>query len=271
MIAVVLLLLLLALVSPAKAELTWFWTAESTTLNCTGTSPCSSGSDYSAGADTTGSISGASIDSSAAKSGTNGMLVNAGNDDIQFNSEAAIHNTAAGAIAFWFNVQTWSSGHSLIYVRDNASDNDRIFILLSGVDELQFQIQRSGGGTSTLTTTNANLGTGNWYFVVARWDDSANDRALHVYDSSGTEQGSGIEDLSTNFDVPSALVGTSTFRLGDNLSGGATVWEDLFMWGTAWVDGDTFYCNRDITTHANYAACASGGGVHNLMLLGVGK
>lgn len=249
----------------AHATITWFWRAESTTLDGT--------HDYTAGVDTTGTTSGASIDASAALVGSNGVLVNASLDDIQFDGETAIHNRLAGSMAFWFRVQTWLAGVSLVYVRDSASGNNRIDVTLqgtSGSGDIRLTT-RNTSATSTLDafTSGANLAVDTTYFAVVQWDDANNDRRIAVYDSSGTLI-SENEDTVTDFNVPSSLGGTNQWSVGSQIAGATAFYIDNVFVGDAYTDGACFLTNRSITSYTSYS-CGGAAHVPSVMLFGVGQ
>jgi hypothetical protein len=49
------------------------------------------------------------------------------------------------------------------------ANQDRVYIILSGTDELAIYHEGANGGNDIAATTSANIGTNTWYTVIAKW------------------------------------------------------------------------------------------------------
>ena len=198
------LLLVLGLPVQGWATVTFYWGMENNTPTLDGTT------DYTAGADTTATVgSSAAIGTTPALIGTYGLDLPSASDNMQFTAEAAVHNIDTGSMAFYLRVQTWVNTATLLKVRDNLSDNDKIEIKLSGASgsgTLTMRTRDSVTGLSDLTTTGDNLALNTTCFVTMSWDYNNNDRRIVVYDASGTVIET-REDLTTAFNNPTDLTG----------------------------------------------------------------
>lgn len=249
-------LLLLLIPSWAQATVTWYWGMENTSpddLTLSGTT------DYTAGADTTCTVNGtADVNATAALVGSAGLQVIDGSDYCAFNASATVTPTAAGAFAFYFRIQTWVNDASLFYVRANLSANTYIRVTLSSADDLTFAVANNGSSPIALSTVALGLTTNTTYFATFQYDTTANDMRICVYNASGTLLAACTEDLTTDITEPAALDASNGFRWGEVNGSNAALYIDNTFFGNAYADADTFYCNRNITSYASYAACASG-------------
>lgn len=232
--------------------LTFFWRCEDTTLDGT--------NDFTASDNTATANSTPSISATAAKVGSNGILIDSSSDGYRF-APTSLIDRLVGSVAMWFQfpVTFVASGQTFFLSRGNASAND--FIAIgggTGGDEVRLSISNASTTVVNLETSGASLAAGNWYFVTASWDQPNNDRKIAVYNSSGTLIAQN-EDTSTAYDAPAALDAGDGLRFGDASGWGATRngWFDNIFVGSAYTDAATFLSNRDITSYTEYAAGSS--------------
>lgn len=212
---------LLLLPITAEAAATFFWRAEGTTLDST--------HDFSAGDTTATANGGVSITGTAAKVGSNGILTTNASDWYEF-SPTSIATTGQGVIGGWIQFKTAVPGTNQggpIALRNSANSSDVIAIgydTNGGNNDLRGFLQRNGGSSLTLTTTACGFVADTWYFVVFRWNISADDRKIECYDSSGNLIDS-AEDLSTDLSnvEPTAI---DEMRVGNPATNANPIWVD---------------------------------------------
>lgn len=190
------------LASPALAAPTFFWRAESGTLDST--------HDFSAGDTSATSNGGVSFSATAVKVGTNGILTTNAQDYYIFDP-TSIFSTSEGAMGGWIQVTTAlpSQQQAGPIVLRNSGVSNAVFSLgfdSGGSGEARFFIQNNSGSSTQIVTSNCNMTTGAWYFLLARWHSGNNDRELSCYDSSGALLDT-VSDLSTSFssNLPTGL------------------------------------------------------------------
>jgi hypothetical protein len=232
--------------------LTFFWRCEGTTLDGT--------HDFTAGDNTATANNTPSISATAAKVGSNGILIDSSADGYRF-APTSIIARLVGTVAFWFQfpVTFAATGQVFFFARGNASVNDHISIGVgTGGDEVRLSISNASSGGAELETSGASLAAGSWYFVTASWDQPSNSRKIAVYDSSGTLLAQN-EDTTTAYDAPAALDAGDGLRFGDASGWGATRngWFDNTFVGSAYTDAATFLSNRDITSYTEYSTGGS--------------
>lgn len=242
--------------SPAWGATSFYWRAEGTTLDAT--------ADYNPNNSTEAATVNAtpSISGTAACAGSNGILVDSAGDYYAFDSATTNMNGAAGAVGFCIRIQTFTDGAHIWTGRTNsASANDFVRVQMSTVtnNHLRLNIRNSGVGAQTWDCTVA-LSNDTTYFVIFMWDQSASDRRCEVYDSGGSAvSGSPVEDLTTGWTSPATgFPITDGLFFGESAGAATAYYLDNIFVASAYADGATIYCNRNITTYANYAACGSG-------------
>lgn len=240
--------------------LTFFWRCEGTTLDGT--------HDFTAGDNSAAAGAGSpSISSTAARVGSNGVLIDDANEYYSFDP-TSILSASVGAMACSFRFTTWLDGSTILKAFNTGASASRIQVSMGVTDELQFNIRLDGGTTVTLSTTAANLTANNWYGVVIRWNQSASDRRIEVYDSSGTLI-QAIEDTTTAFDLPT---GINSLSIGsfDNVGSIGLHVDNVFV-GSAY--DEPFEEKFTITSYTEYEGGGGGGGavkINKRSLLGVG-
>jgi hypothetical protein len=232
--------------------LTFFWRCEGTTLDGT--------DDFTAGDSTAAANNTPSISATAAKVGSNGILIDSSADGYRF-APTSIIERLAGTVAMWIQFPTAfaATGQVFFFARGNASTNDNISIGVgTGSDEVRLGIRNASASEVTLETSGASLAAGSWYFVTASWDQPNNSRKIAVYDSSGALLAQN-EDTTTVYDAPAALDAADGLRFGDATGWGATTngWFDNLFVGSAYTDAATFLSNRDITSYTEYSTGGS--------------
>jgi hypothetical protein len=213
--------------------------------------------DYTAGADTTCTVNGtADVNATAALIGSAGLQVVDASDYCAFNASATVTPTTAGSFAFYFRIQTWVNGTSLFFVRANADSNTHLKVTLSTGDDLSFGIRDVTLGNRVLSTVGAGLVVNTTYFATFQYDTGADDMRICIYDSGGSLVQACTEDLSTTVHEPAALDASNGFRWGEVEGFAGAFYLDNTFFGNAYADADTFFCNRNITSYASYAACS---------------
>lgn len=185
--------------------LTFFWRCEGTTLDAT--------HDLSAG-DSSATAQGAvSISSSSPLVGSNSIVVGGAGQHYRFNSGGML-DPANGSMSGVFEITTFGNNATLVAIF-GADANNFIQVNMVGTDELALRIGTATGPVSAaITTTDANLVTGQRYAYVARWHDATNYRRLEVYDTDGVLLDA-VEDTATNWVAPTELNGSDRGRLGE--------------------------------------------------------
>lgn len=228
--------------------LTMFWRCEGATLDGT--------HDYNAyGSVTASLVSGALINSDAARIGTNSIdAANSGNDYVSLPAAAlsSIFSNTAGTIAFWFRASAWASGTGLFDV--NGTSGDFLRIRPSGSSntdiEFEFYVGSNGSGEFTVATTSVNGGLNTWYFVVVSWQSSG--MRIRVYDNSLSLL---QEATNATLTLPIAALGTSC-TIGTWDAGGRHFIDNIFV-GNAYADADTFVTKATITSYTEYSGAAA--------------
>lgn len=264
------LLLLCVLLAPslAHADLTFFWRVEGTTLSGT--------DDYTAGADTSATLTTATIDGTAALVGLNGLNVGAASARADFNSETAVVDRTVGSIGFHLNIQTFGATR-LAQARGTNSSN-QLTVQMLGTDtatgrEIRLSIQDQTAGTANLDTTAFDMATATHYFVTASWDQPNNKRRIRLYTVSGSTctLSQTREDTTTGFTAPTELAFVGAGMVFGSSATSAGYYMDNIFWGKAYDDEATFATNCGITSYTSYSAGGASGVPNGLMLMGVGK
>lgn len=228
--------------------LTFFWRCETETLSGT--------HDYTAGSDTTATANGSiTLDASAARAGSLGILSNASSEQYRFDAETTVWSRLNGTVAMWVQ---WSTAASAPFaqVGDDSGFTENITLHLVGSGDLRMRIDEDGAGQSNIQTSGGLLAANTFYFVTCSWDQPNNSRRIAVYDTSGALVDSAT-DTSTAFTAPVALVGGDRFRIGE-LAGSGPTWKiDNVFVGNAYLDYVTFLANRDITSYTSFSAGSS--------------
>lgn len=214
--------------------LTFFWRGEDVNLDAT--------HDFSAG-DTIGTLaSGATISSTAARIGTNGVLgaVSVGSS-VTFTpagifpgtSTAPADSVGCMACSYQWKV-AYPGGAQATGLRfRGTSASNAIGLFTAVTTELRFSI---GNPTVTidLTTVGMNFTFNLWYGLLARWDLPNNKRKLEIYDASNVLLYS-IEDTSTDLSSAIPTEVDNLFNVGVKAAGNAnTTWADCFMVGNTY-------------------------------------
>lgn len=195
--------------------LTFFWRCETETLDGT--------HDYSAGDTTAAPTSLVELSASAARVGSLGINTPSSEDYYTFDS-ASIFSTSQGALGFWFNAQTWLDAAHLVWFY-GTSPNDNLRIETANTNEILGRINRNGIGTKLIVTTDADLSTGTWYFIIARWHTANNDFRIEIYNNDLSLRTS-IEDLTTS---QSGWTDITTFGVGTTNAGNLHYIDNIFI------------------------------------------
>jgi hypothetical protein len=226
--------------------LTFYWRCEASALDGT--------HDYSAG-DTTGTdVNSPSYTTGARLVGTSGtgLLIDA-DEKVTF-APASIVTASAGTVAFWFQCTDFGldDNRTFFTVNDSGGGSDTIRLRLEGAsgaaNVVLYTDYGEVGTQASIATVGANLASGSKYFVVASWDDSANDRRIAVYNSSGVLIDD-TEDTSTAFSI--ATTSPDTIIIGNN--GAYRGYYDNVFIGNAYADSATFLEKRNIESYTEYA------------------
>lgn len=224
--------------------LKFFWRCEGTTLDGT--------HDFTAGDNAATLSSTAAINTDAARIGTNGLDIPSSNDAAEFTiSSNDLISTAGGSAAFSFRVTTWGNG-AVIFTAVGTAGNDHIRVELGTTDELIFRHRVSGTSNLTLTTTAANIATGTWYSVVIRWDPSAEDRRIEVYDDAGSLI-QAVEDTTTAFGPQTDLI---ALRIGETAGVACDVHIDNVFIADTYAEALEDFLH--ITSYTEYGVAAGG-------------
>jgi hypothetical protein len=121
-------------------------------------------------------------------------------------------------------VGTWADGTYLFYVSGTAG-GDAIFVAMTGTDELIMAHKVNGAYNVNVSTTAANLTTGVWYGVVARWDTVANVFRVEVYDALGALI-QGVENTAQNLAMQAD---TTTIQIGTIDAGAVCSFDNIFI------------------------------------------
>lgn len=245
--------------------LRFFWRCEGTTLSGT--------DDYSIGdtSATANGTPGASIDPAAALVGSNGILVTAGNNHFRFDNTAGasqIVDRSAGAVAFWFRIDTNPAALLPLFMVRGANANDYIafyantgFNTSTGVCRLQYRSTDTGGATVNVIATGTGLAEDTTYFGIIAWDQPNSLAGIWIYDSGGSLLQSATS--SAAIVAPLDLNLNTGLRIGESTGSSVTCHIDNVFIGDAYADKDTFLTNRSITSYTAYG----GGGASIVPLL----
>jgi len=191
--------------------LTFFWRCEGATLD-------HPGDDFSVG-DITANLVTATIGTGAARIGTNGLDCPTASNSAQFDSSGTVLvDRTEGAIGFWVRANTsWPVANQWIAWADDGTGQNYVRIGSAGSGNVRLQIGTATGPTNiSLNTTGGPITTGNWFFIIGRWNHTANSRAIEVYDNAMSLDAGSTEDLITSWTLPTAdLADTSRPRFGD--------------------------------------------------------
>ena len=157
---------------------TFFWRCEGSTLD-------HPGDDYSDG-DTTAALTTAVINTDTVRVGSNSLdsISTAGIADFVLSSDIVL---SEGSIGFWFYVESGWQTAQMSNSFDASATGDRIQLSVTGSSssgELRLRIGREGQGATTIITSGATLANANWYFAVARWDETNTSGKVEVYSTS---------------------------------------------------------------------------------------
>lgn len=194
-------------------------------------------SDYSDG-DTTGTLStGADVNSSAARYGTNGLDFDGSFDYITFDS-ASIITDSGSSFSTWFSVvDTPSENTTFLDAREDNSN--RMQFEMASSDEVRLIWMEGGSVLSTALTTSANLATGTWYFAEFYFTFSAGtvSLSLSIYSSTGS-----LIQTVTDSDSATGIT-FADFRIGNYTSADVTFYMDNFIVSSAYDDDHTAWMN----------------------------
>ena len=229
--------------------LTFFWRCETETLDGT--------HDYSAGDTTASGNASVALSGTAAKVGSNGILVNAASKRYSFDP-ASIITPAGGCFGHWFNIQSsLTTGGQCFYCRGTNSNDHVALETVSNGQRVLLKLRHSTNGAVTLSTSSgtvtSEMSTGSWYFIVGRWDIASDYRRIEVYDSTLTL-------IQHHTDTGTDL---SSYQPVDFIAGGLR-FGDATGWGgstTAYIDNIFIASNYDeaieskanITSYTEYA------------------
>jgi hypothetical protein len=199
------------------AVLSFYWSAETTTLSAT--------DDFSA--DLTSTLNGtASLSATAVKTGVKGILTVDTNDYYSFSvTSGDLCSETQGTIAGWVQWKTAlpATGQNIIVTCLNTGNSSQARLSIGGTggDEARLVLTSSGGTNSTLATTTVNMVVDQWYFIVGSWHIANDDRSIAVYDSSLALVQPATTDLSTDLaaSAPGAFDQVRAGQIGTDTSG----------------------------------------------------
>lgn len=232
--------------SQAVAAPLFFWRAEGTTLDGT--------HDFTGG-DTTVTFNSAALDGAAARVGSNGVYID---DSFSYGtfavSSSDIADSEEGAIGFSVQFVSSLSGVHLIALQ--GSGNDYIAVRRSNTDEVSLRYRNGTIGYDvTIETTDVNLTTGVWYGIVARWNRTAGDLRLEVYDAAGDPEGTPVENLSAG--ITSGAPAITSLDIGDWYGDGhGAYYDNIFVADTY---SEPLEDNLVITSYTEYGGGGGGG------------
>jgi len=186
-----------------NTNITFMWDCEALDFTAT-----SGAANYSAG-DKVGTASGAEISDTAEKHGTYGILANAGQEDIQFDSASIIDLDADGTVAMWINFGTWTDNAEIWEV--GADADNRAFGYMDGTDEVGFK-WRQGASTEVNIFTSTNLS--GWHYVEFRFDEDNNTMSIdvdNVQEAVSTDAMTAITETYLHFGEQSGYTGFAYF------------------------------------------------------------
>lgn len=177
------------------SDITFFWTAESTTLGA---------NDYSAG-DTTATVNDTvAINTAAARIGTNGLDVPSSWDAVSFDVvNDDIINSQQFRIGVNYRCTARTNNARLVELRN--SSGHYITLNVGSTDEIE--LKRYITLDDMITTTDANLvcDGSTWYFIEAYYDDINNIRKIFI---DGVEKASSTAAFTGITDVNALRIGS---------------------------------------------------------------
>ena len=194
-------------------DLTFFWTAESTTLG---------GDDYSAG-DTTASLSGsAAINNAVVKYGSNSLDIPAANSRAEF-SPASIATFTEGYYGTWIYFESYNNDATILRLFGDSNDFFTVRQETTGTGELE--VRWNGNGTTVLRQTSAaNIALSTWYYVSFSYDQSTNYTYIEV---------DGVDaSLSTNGTITAMDASPVALQYGDTTGVATNHHQDNIVWGS---------------------------------------
>jgi len=232
--------------------LTFYWRCEATDF-----SAANGTTDYSAGSAVGTNVNSPSYSETARLVGSTpqtGLLIDA-DERVEF-SATSIVGASAGCVALWVTVTSITSDPEIFFEADDVSTAHCFSIVTTAGIETstgtaKLIINRGQAGVNEVEALSANLALNTPYFFIAAWDDTANDRYIGVYNSSGAL-------IVANEDPTTNWTGTGTptvFKIGN--SGGFRGYIDNVFIGNAYADKDVFLSNRNITSYASYSTGSS--------------
>ena len=196
-----------AAAGPDYSDITFWWTAENTTM---GTGDCSAGDTTAA----TGSA--AVINTDAVKMGTNGADFPGALDIFSFAVTAEdIINDAEGCVAWWMRVNTWVDT-TFVFAFGDQSDYyaDSLDARIIGTDEVRIRWNSAAGADADISSTAANV-DGNWHFYELCWDVDANPSNTFWMEIDNSIVASTTDNLGSFTDIDDARWGTLTNDAAD--------------------------------------------------------
>lgn len=199
--------------------ITFFWRCEGTSLT---TNADFSLSDTSAGGATL-----ATIDASAARVGSNGILCDSSGEQFRFNTNS-IWLTSAGSAGFSIRFPSDPADGTTLMVARDGDGSDRYSIDCDSTKILEFNAY-AGGVQQYNIISNISLSNNTWYGVIVRWDQPNNTVALEIYDSSNIC----IDKIlsTTAYTLPSQTdldASTNGFRIGPDTAS-TTHYDNIFL------------------------------------------
>jgi hypothetical protein len=232
-----------------------FWRCEGTTLDGT--------HDYSALAGTiTPAVQGTvSINSAAARIGSNGILIGAANSHFRFDNSAGASqyvNRLAGAVGFFFRVTDDPSALTAIFNARGINASDFIALQINnalnsaaGIARLSIGSTDTGGATVHVIATGTGLAENTWYWGEIAWDQPNSERGVWIYDTTRTTL---LQSATSNaaFVAPLDLNLSTGLRVGEVFGTAMLGHIDNLFVGDAYDDHDLFRDNADISSYTQY-------------------
>lgn len=88
-------------------------------------------------------------------------------------------NTAEGALAYWVNFASNTQFQNPWAIRTDANNQHECYHGWGGFG-INFNYQRTGGGTSVTAATTAVVNQNQWYHVIDAWSESVNEIRVYV-------------------------------------------------------------------------------------------
>ena len=185
-----------------------WWRCEA--LDFSATNGCNGGTgEDCAVSDDTAANNNCAINADASYFGTGtGLDCPTSNDYVSFSTPLATMDDE-GRLGLWIRITTWQDEAPFYTIYDDSQDLVRL--RMDGTDELEVYWRDNGTTRTALTTNNANLSTGIFYFIEFAWKTSSNLREIYL---NGTEltyaAGDGADISSFDGDVDTLYFGDST-------------------------------------------------------------